>query len=461
MLDSGGVRRARPARATQLATWASMARHQLVVHAARLWLLLAEAAAQQTSRRTPAYIGPDRLPPQYDEPAPVPRHVLSLSSLPLEATFSFELGGVPSALLLANWNKTVSTFKLRGPGNRSRTRTTYFQPEGCADGSPSCPLPVHQCANAGGANYGPEPGHPDGVCPNIGCSMLGGAGCATWGLQLIIEQTHYGSVRGASAATEWTLEVRNTHPRGRSASLCAVRTLNATLPLPPEANLTVEFRDGCANVNVIHQIDSCPGGPVKPPARLITTRKLGCTSDGGCKPNQFHPQLAFFPVGSSYRLGGNIDNCTAVSCEGIGANSGHSSGPNGGLPFWSAWTTEVEGAATRYSGVTVSVGWSGFWTGMIARTNPSGLQISAGQSDFCAELPAGESFLFPRVLVVEWSGDSPQVGTNAHRRIIVDHKIPRHPETRQPLGMITNSNGMRGPGMCARTRHCCLRSQTS
>ena len=30
---------------------------------------------------------------------------------------------------------------------------------------------------------------------------------------------------------------------------------------------------------------------------------------------------------------------------------------------------------------------------------------------------------------------------------MVDYKIPRHPQTREPLGMITNSNGMRGPGM--------------
>ena len=106
---------------------------------------------------------------------------------------------------------------------------------------------------------------------------------------------------------------------------------------------------------MVHQIDSCPGGPVRPPARLITTRKLGCTSNGGCRPNQFHPQIASFPVGSKYRLGGNIDNCTATACGGIGANSGHSSGPNGGLPFWGAWVTEGEGQAARFSGVTVSV----------------------------------------------------------------------------------------------------------
>ena len=361
---------------------------------------------------------------------------LSLASLPLESILSFELGGVPSARLLGAWNRTTSTFPLRGPGDRRRTRTTYFQPAECADAPPRCPGPTHQCANAGGANYGPEPGHPDGVCPNIGCSMLGGAGCAAWGLQLVVEQTAYGSVRGASAATEIMLEVRNTHPSSHSLPLCAVRTLNATLPLPATANLTLDFRDGCANVNVVHQIDSCPGGPVRPPARLITTRKLGCTSNGGCRPNQFHPQVASFPVGSKYRLGGNIDNCTATACGGIGANSGHSSGPNGGLPFWGAWVTEGEGQAARFSGVTVSVvrremlsrfversvsltlaisqGWSGFWSGVAERSD-GGLRLSAGQSDFCSPLPPGESFRFPRVRVVEWSGDSPQVGANAHR----------------------------------------------
>ena len=39
-------------------------------------------------------------------------------------------------------------------------------------------------------------------------------------------------------------------------------------------------------------------------------------------------------------------------------------------------------------------------------------QVSAGQADFCYALPPGEAFKFPSVLVVEWAGDSPQIGTN-------------------------------------------------
>jgi len=45
------------------------------------------------------------------------------------------------------------------------------------------------------------------------------------------------------------------------------------------------------------------------------------------------------------------------------------------------------------------------------------------------------------VLVVEWEGDSPQIGPNAHRRIVVDHKLPRDPATGQPVGMTSESNG--------------------
>ena len=97
------------------------------------------------------------------------------------------------------------------------------------------------------------------------------------------------------------------------------------------------------------------------------------------------------------------------------------------MPFFGAWTTASSDdggtGATSYSGITASVGWTGHWTGQLARTT-TGLHVSAGQADFCYSLKPGEFFKFPSVLVVEWSGDSPQVGANAHRRIVADHKSP-------------------------------------
>jgi hypothetical protein len=52
----------------------------------------------------------------------------AFSTLPVEQTVSFELGGVPSAALLAGWNSTTESYPLRGRGNRTRVRTVYFQP---------------------------------------------------------------------------------------------------------------------------------------------------------------------------------------------------------------------------------------------------------------------------------------------------------------------------------------------
>ena len=52
----------------------------------------------------------------------------AFSALAVEKTVSFELGGVPSATLLHGWNSTTESYPLRGPGNRTRVRTVYFQP---------------------------------------------------------------------------------------------------------------------------------------------------------------------------------------------------------------------------------------------------------------------------------------------------------------------------------------------
>ena len=178
----------------------------------------------------------------------------------------------------------------------SRTRTVFFQPQPCQG---------WECPTAPG--NGLPPGATD-----VGCSATGGAGCSWFGLQVIAVKTSYGSVRGATAATEWSLTVRSTAPVAESLPLCAVRTLNATLALPAASNLTIDFRDACAIVSPSHPAPPgsgrqpgdgpapnpiCANGPVQPPARLLTARPLECSGAGGCQPNQFHPQLASFPPG--------------------------------------------------------------------------------------------------------------------------------------------------------------------
>ena len=264
---------------------------------------------------------------------------------PLDSVLSFELGGVASSAFLSTWQRTARTYPVRDGGaglGGTRTRTVFFQPLPCDDWA-RCPVP--------GPN-GP------------GCSSLGGEGCKSFGLQLIVVNTSYGGVRGAHAATEWTAEFRNTAPITSSLPLCHVRTLDARLPLPAVANLTIEFRAGCSAVTPEHPQQgrqpgdgpapgpNCPHGAVDLPAKLLTAgRPLACTGTGGCQPNQFHPQLATFPAGSVFELGDRAGNTTG------GGNTGSPSGANGGLPFFSAWTTTgQEGTSRQYSGITVSVG---------------------------------------------------------------------------------------------------------
>ena len=383
---------------------------------------------------------------------------LSLAGRELESLLSFELGGLPSAGFLRTWQKTSRTFPLRSDGtatdsSRTRTRTVYFEPQPCAGWE--CP-----------SKQGAPPAEP-------GCSMQGGQGCATFGMQLVVEKTDYHGVRGAVAASEWVVTFRNTNPMRPSLPLCSVRTLNTSFAgLTAADNLTVTFRDSCAVMDPEHPLSACAHGPIKLPAKLITTRKLACTASGGCAPNPYHPQLAAFPPGSRYRLGGGDTNASL-------GNNGNPSGPNGGLPFFEAWTTapkavDGSGNQTQFSGLTISVGWTGHWTGQLLRSagmhiaqkkttlfqriyhshqyvwsssaDTGGLRIEAGQADFCAAVPPGEAYTFPRVLVVEWAGDHEQLGVIAHRRIVADYKIPRDPRTGTPLGMLTSSNGMQGAG---------------
>jgi hypothetical protein len=293
------------------------------------------------------------------------------SALPLEATFSFELGGVPSTALLHTWNKSVTTYLLRGAGNRTRTRTIYFQP------------------TAPPAGTNPE-----------GCTVRSTATvCASFGVQLIVDAVSY-PIRGGHVGTEWSLEFRNTGPNA-TLPLCAVSTLNASLLVPPTADLTVSAHGGA---------------PFAAPASVLGGSGAA-TGDA-----RFCPTLATFPPGASKTLG----------------STGRSS--DSGVGFWSAYTTTGSGRSATYSGITASIGWSGFWAAALQRDNTS-LRLTAGQGEFCAPIPPGEAFVFPRVLLVEWAGDSPQVGANAHRRVVVDHKIGRNPVTGQPVGMISESNG--------------------
>ena len=173
------------------------------------------------------------------------------SALKLEETFSFELGGVPSSVLLKTWNKTVTTYPLRGPGNRTRIRTIYFQPMIA----------------------------PAGVSPADCAARSTEAVCGSFGVQLIVEAVSY-PIRGGHTGTEWSLEFRNTGPNA-TLPLCAVRSLNASMSMAHTAHLTVSAHGGA---------------PFAPPAAVL--------GDGVSTGDpRFSPTVATFPPGATKTLG--------------------------------------------------------------------------------------------------------------------------------------------------------------
>ena len=281
--------------------------------------------------------------------------VLMLSPLEsLPPSFSFTLGDVPSAQLLSEWNTTVESYPIRGKNQVNRTRTIYFQPT---------PTPVDTS-----------------TCTMHSTSTV----CDSFGLQLIVEQTTYAGLRDGATAKEWTIEFRNTGPN-TTRPLCNVQTMNSTLAMPASANLTVSAYSGQGRFG-----EAPPNPFVAPAVPLGVVPPLN---------NHFHPRLATFPVGSTHHLGSGTE--------------GRSS--EGGLPFWSAYTTTTtttadatsttttttttsttaEGplpirgrapsypggrGAPRFSCVTVSVGWSGYWAATLSRHN-AGLRMAVGQGE--------------------------------------------------------------------------------
>ena len=117
-----------------------------------------------------------------------------------------------------------------------------------------------------------------------------------------------------------------------TAPLCAVQTLDAALPLDESANLTVSAHSGSGTFG-----ESAPN-VFSTPATQIGKTQPGHTN--------FHPILAKFPSGAAYTMG-----------SGSGGRSSE-----GGLPFWSAFTTTatstmspVDGSSYTYAGITASV----------------------------------------------------------------------------------------------------------
>ncbi len=119
-----------------------------------------------------------------------------------------------------------------------------------------------------------------------------------------------------------------------------------------------------------------------------------------CRMDDFLPQTHVIRPGRSD---------TVLAPEG-----GRSS--NGVLPFMNL--------QHKGRGVILAVGWSGQWRATFERHDTS-LRVTAGMQETRLHLCPGERIRTPRILILNYTGDDPQEGNNALRRLLIAHYLPR------------------------------------
>ncbi len=164
-------------------------------------------------------------------------------------------------------------------------------------------------------------------------------------------------------AAEWVLHFHN-HGLDDGPRISDVNVVDWTLPVHKSAEVTVHHANGSR-----------------------------------CRVDDFLPQetalhedavLAFSPIG------------------------GRSS--DGALPFMSV------DAVGR--GIVLAIGWSGQWKAVLTKS-ADGVRIRAGMETFDAHLRPGETVRTPRILLLPWTGEGPEAGTNLLRRVLLEHYVPR------------------------------------
>ena len=117
-----------------------------------------------------------------------------------------------------------------------------------------------------------------------------------------------------------------------------------------------------------------------------------------CEIDDFLPQTA------------TLGPKSAVTLAPVGGRSS-----NGVLPFMNVHH--------RDGGFILAVGWSGQWQASFTREGGA-LRVTAGMQKTRLRLHPGESIRTPRILVIPYAGD-PEDGTNALRRMLLEHYLPR------------------------------------
>jgi alpha-galactosidase len=197
-------------------------------------------------------------------------------------------------------------------------------------------------------------------------------------------------------SADWQVEQTPTgwsyrHPEGLIVA-AEYRTFEGSDAIEVVLRLTNEGAEPTGIVSELLPVDLSLTVPSEAAATLHHARGSLCQIDD------------FLPLTSPLRMNQEI----ALEPQG-----GRSS--NGTLPFMNLQGPE--------GGLVVAVGWSGQWRATLKRDGEA-VRLRVGMSRSNFRLQPGESVRTPRVLLVPWAGEQPEIGQNLLRQLILKHYSP-------------------------------------
>lgn len=169
----------------------------------------------------------------------------------------------------------------------------------------------------------------------------------------------------------------------------------------PAIEWVAEFENaGAADTPLIENIQAMDiMVPIPPQERL----RLHHANGSLCRMDDFLPQTTELPPHTQKYLAP------------IGGRSS-----NGVLPFMNL---QRSGA-----GMVIGIGWSGQWCASWHRDHER-LRMTAGQQQTRLRLQPGEKIRTPRILILPWEGNDPELGNNLLRQLLLAHYVPRIGDT--------------------------------
>ncbi len=165
------------------------------------------------------------------------------------------------------------------------------------------------------------------------------------------------------SAVEWLAEIENTGVTD-TPLIEDILALDVSVPIPDQERLRLHYANGSA-----------------------------------CRLDDFLPQAV------------DLSPHVRQSLSPVGGRSS-----NGVFPFMNLQRKDC--------GLVLAIGWSGQWQARFERGSGS-LRVTAGMERTRLRLHPGEKIRTPRILLVLWEGDDPEIGNNQIRRILLSHYLPR------------------------------------